>query len=222
MVNRLILDRGWNRYSQFGEDGILQYLIGVCGLNKRMSVEFGMSGKKFSNTYLLAEGGWDSLFMDKSEEGLKGVEYGRKRVQFVGDNDLDEILYREEIDEDFDVLSIDVDGRDWWIWKGLVRYRPKIVIIEVNPFLGADEYYVNDGKRFGSSFRALTELGNEKGYTLICMNGNMIFGRNDVVKGSEIEGVMEENSRDKFLDGAVMVNKRTFSYERYMEKRGLL
>ena len=82
----------------------------------------------------------------------------------------DNILAETDIPDDFDFLSLDVDGLDWHIWNSLERYRPRLLVIEFNPTAPNDIYFVQDpdpATHQGSSLLAMVELGKRKGYELI-------------------------------------------------------
>ena len=96
---------------------------------------------------------------------------------------LDDILDLTDIPDNFHLLSIDVDSCDYHIWKSLKRYKPKIVIIECS---GLKEYIIQregaihkKDKDGSTSLLPLKELGEQKGYKLLCNVGNLIFLRND-------------------------------------------
>jgi hypothetical protein len=181
-----------NVYSQNGEDGILEELCLRLGLVSGWFCEFGAAdGIWASNCRRLADLGWHGVFIEGNqtlfEELVASIEkYSpkviavRKYVQITGDDSLDAILAHTHIPDTFEVLSVDVDSFDWQIWRSLTRYRPMIVIIEVNTALPPDVQQIhNPGICQGSSFASTLDLAREKGYTLVCHTGNMIFVRND-------------------------------------------
>jgi hypothetical protein len=169
-----------NSYSQFGEDGILADLLGRLPSRDKWCVEFGAyDGVAMSNTCrLIREEDYRAVMIEGDKgrfEQLKQNFRENLRVtmlnQFVDlkANSLDEILSRTGIPADFDFLSIDIDGCDFYIWESLNKYRPKIVCIEYNPtipdgvnFVQAKDFSVTQG----CSLEALCVLGRAKGYTL--------------------------------------------------------
>ena len=132
-------------YSQFGEDGILLEILNRLK-NKNLDkwcVEFGAKdGISYSNTYnlikhynynaVLIEG--DKKYFKKLSKNLpqKNIIKINKFVNFSGPNNLDEILGSTAIPENFDILSIDIVGCDFYIFESLIKYKPKIVCIEFN------------------------------------------------------------------------------------------
>lgn len=218
-----MIERGYSVYSQFGEDGILQYLIEELSLSGKQCCEFGMSGITNSNTYNLVENyGWSGVFIESNSKNISKIECGlvlNRVVEVSGKNSLDSILSETELGKDFDILSIDVDGNDYHIWDSVKEYNPKIVIIEFNPFIEPTKEYIYDGTIFSSSFRSMIQLAEQKGYSLLCMSGNLIFGKNTTLLGTSLEKWISNDPYNLFLDDAVMTGKRTYSYKRFINKR---
>jgi hypothetical protein len=106
----------------------------------------------------------------------------KEQVGFFGDKTLDQILKGTPIPKNFDLLSIDIDGNDYFVWQALATYQPKVVIIEMNAHFRPGELKINDPSRdfelflSGSSISALTQLAHQKGYSLVSVVGcNAIF-----------------------------------------------
>ena len=188
-----LLSHAANEYSQFGEDGILQKILDVLGEPIRWCVEFGAwDGRYLSNTYALIEKrGFSAVLIEGSKEKFTELSEnfrGNDKVTpinaFVGfgsDDGLDQILARTSIPEEFDLLSIDIDGNDYHVWRAVERYKPRIVVVEYNPtiptgveFVQAADIAVNQG----SSILSFVELGRRKDYELVCVTErNCIFVR---------------------------------------------
>ena len=183
-----------NIHSQNGEDGIIRRLIDLLEIDEPgWCCEFGAwDGKHLSNTYnLIRNYSWNSVLIESDDDKFKSLlkmqsEHDNvialhETVHYIngkGEN-LDDILSSTDIPRDFDILSIDVDGPDYHIWKTLENYRPKIVIIEHS---GLEEYIIqkegakHKKDKYGStSFQPIRELGESKGYKLMADTGNMIF-----------------------------------------------
>lgn len=192
---------GSRKYSQNDEDGVLDYIFSVIPERPqgRFFVEFGISPPWQStleesglegNCRLLKEKGWNGLFLDAHQYP---EEYGVQQERIDAIN-INPVLRKYGVPEDPDLISIDVDGQDFWIWSNLV-YRPNVVVIEYNANLGMNEskaipfnaFYEWDGtKWFGASLRALDNLGKSKGYVLTYANGvNAFFIRDHLVKNQE-------------------------------------
>jgi hypothetical protein len=188
-------------FSQNGEDGVLQEILRRIGVARRYFVEIGASSNE-SNCLLLTDAlGWTGIFVDADQGEIEAL--GRKyqatpevRVvqALVTAENFQDILQRERVHKDFDVLSIDVDGNDYWLWEALEDYRPRIVVIEYNASLARDRPLVqpNDPARpwdgtdlFGASASALRLLAQRKGYRLVYsdLSGtNAFFVRADLAE----------------------------------------
>jgi hypothetical protein len=208
-------------FSQNGEDGVLQEILRRIGVTKRFFVEIGASSNE-SNCLLLADAlGWSGIFIDASEEEtevLRRKYRAADEVRVVRDlvtaRNLQDTLRRERIDEEFDVLSIDIDGNDYWLWAALQEYRPRIVVIEYNASLPHDTWVVqpNDPAKswdgtdsFGASLGALRLLAQEKGYRLVhtdLSGTNAFFVREDLAGSSFLsEDMAQVRSPNYFLYG---------------------
>ncbi len=178
-------------YSQFGEDGILLEILNRIGKENldNWCVEFGArDGISDSNTYnliknhnykaVLIEGDktyYDKLLKNFNDNSIIKIN---KYVDFFGDNQLDNILSKTNIKKNFDFLSIDIDGCDYYVFKSLDIFRPKIICIEFNHFIPNSVEFVQE-KNFdikqGSSAKSLVKLGIEKGYKLIASSFSNLF-----------------------------------------------
>jgi hypothetical protein len=193
-------------YSQFGEDGILQWLLSRIKIENPSFVEFGVENYEESNTrFLLKQNNWKGLVIDSSESN---VAYIRNDPDLVWRYDLTSVcshvtadninflLQANGFEGDIGLLSIDVDGNDYWIWKAITVVKPRIVICEYNAVFGSKRaltipYNESFSRReahysdllFGASFKALCNLADEKGYVFVgCASaGNdAFFVRNDI------------------------------------------
>jgi len=177
-----LADHARDVYSQFGEDGILSELLRRIGDEHltRWCVEFGAwDGVFLSNTCnLIREHGFCAVLIEGDPKRAAAIlrnhppESVTVLTTFVGldaPHRLDDLLATTPIPERFDVLSIDIDGADYWILESLERYRPKIVVIEYNPSIPNAVHFVQErstGVSHGSSARAIAELAASKGYRL--------------------------------------------------------
>lgn len=189
-----------NIHSQFGEDGIIGEILRRIGVTDesrdKWCVEFGAwDGIHLSNTYhLINDHGWRAVLIEgepkRHQELCRNIPQDEvvKICRFVGfdaHDNLDSILGETPIPEDFDFLSIDIDGCDWHVWDSLKRYRPKVVCIEHNETIPVDLAYVQPrdfSVKIGNGCKALDNLAKEKGYTSVCLTpGNVIAVRDDLV-----------------------------------------
>jgi hypothetical protein len=170
-------------FSQTGEDGIIERALSVIGENDRCCVEFGAwDGMHFSNcANLFRNKGYSGVFVEanpvKYQELLKRyAEFPKVKAlnTFVGfgpKDNLETLLAGVPIPQNFDFLSIDIDGNDYHVWKAIQKFRPKLVCIEFNPTIPTEVDFTQEANprvQQGSSITALTRLGKEKGYELIC------------------------------------------------------
>jgi hypothetical protein len=184
-----------NVFSQNGEDGIILAIVNQIPshLLNKVAVEFGAwDGVYLSNTYnLIKNYGYQGILIESSKKKYKELVLNtsgldtiniNKTVNLRGINSnstLDHILMDTSVPKDFDLLSIDIDGADYHIWKELNDYRPKIVVIEYNPAIPRHVNFINpyDTKiNQGSSARSLIDLANSLNYVLASQTHcNLIF-----------------------------------------------
>lgn len=189
--------------SQFGEDGIISEIFRRIGETNRQFVEFGVGDGMENNTAALLLKGWKGAWMEGSPESAatirktfsKPISGGQLVLKetFVTRDNIETLFKDLGVPAEPDLLSIDIDGNDYWIWKEIRNYRPRVVVVEYNATFGADIEWVmkhNPDHRFasdnyfGSSLKAYEKLFTEKGYKLVgCgMAGiNAFFVREDLV-----------------------------------------
>jgi hypothetical protein len=184
-----------NVMSQCGEDGIIAQIIKLITPQHQYCVEFGAwDGKFASNCYnLLRSHGWSGLMIEANTEkfqelsetyaGAQNVALANRFVELEGDNKLDNILREYGAPISPGLISIDIDGNDYYVWESLTDHRPEIVVIEMNPTVPNDVVFIQE-KSFdvnqGCSLAALVLLGKEKGYELAaCTMFNALFVRAD-------------------------------------------
>lgn len=194
---------GFKAYSQFAEDGLLDEVFRRVGLTNRYFVEFGVGDGLENNTAYRLTQGWRGVWLDASPPNVAAVALhfapviatGRLRVveSFVTAESVEGLFARSGVPAEFDLLSVDIDGNDYWVWRALVGYRPRVVIIEYNAGLGPHVAWAmpygpanasDTHRAFGASLKALEQLGRSKGYCLVgCeLSGvNAIFVRSDLV-----------------------------------------
>jgi hypothetical protein len=169
-------------YSQSGEDGIIEKILEVLPENDKWCVEFGAwDGLYLTNTrYLIEFKGFSSVLIESNENKFRNLRRNyaerdnvytiNRRVGFKEDDNLDHLLGDTPVPMDFDLLSIDIDGNDYHVWKAVSKYRPKVVVIEFNQTIPTHIRFVQPpdaSVNQGSSLLSIAELGKEKGYELI-------------------------------------------------------
>jgi len=190
-------------FSQNGEDGVLAEILRRTGSPSRHFVEFGVeSGREGNCVYLADIARWRGLFLETADDHYAqlaqkyAAEPNVSTIQATVTPDNVEQLFAEaSVPEEPDVVSIDVDGQDYWIWKAIANYRPRVVIIEYNSALDPRRRVVQPNRPesvwdgtdyYGASLGALEALGDMKGYRLVHteLSGvNAFFVRNDLIDG---------------------------------------
>jgi len=203
----------WSVYSQHGEDGVIQALLQRIPVKHNFVVEFGAyDGIYMSNSrYLIEKQDWNAFLIEADPRfygKLKVLYEGHPRVtiqkQFVSVENINQLFRDAGVPKDFEVLSIDVDGPDYYLWEALTEFEPRIVIVEYNSSIdAAKEYVVPEDKIFewggtakeGASLRAFYNLGLRKGYQPVyseLYGANLFFVHRDVVDSFNIDGISPE------------------------------
>ena len=189
-------DVGFDLYSSTGEDGILLYIFSLIGFGDRQCVDIGAGGVEGSNVAnLITHHGFHALLVDANRESLERSraqyrermpappEFVAKRVTVEQVND---VLRDRGFTGPIDLLCIDIDGVDYWMWKAIEVIDPRVVLIEYQDILGPERSWTVpyradfdvcsfpvNRERYnycGASLRALTRLGTDKGYRLVGCN----------------------------------------------------
>jgi len=177
-----LLDYKKDIFSQTGEDGIIEKIFKTLPVVDGWCVEFGAwDGVFLSNTAnliknkaysaVLIEGDFNKYVeLKQNYINSKSVFPVNSFVGFSSDDNLDSILHEIPIPANFDLLSIDIDGNDYHVWKAISAYSPKVVVIEFNQTMPTEVRFVQEANlsvSHGSSLLSLVELGKEKGYELV-------------------------------------------------------
>ena len=190
-------------FSQVGDDGIIEEIFKRIGVTNQYFIEFGVEdGTETNSTYLLYKG-WKGLWMDGSEANIKAIHQhcskaiargDLKAVQaFITAENIEFLFQQAGVPTEPDLLSIDIDRNDLYVWKAINQYKPRVVIVEYNAvFRPGCEFVVDydaaamwDGSsNTGASLDAFCKLGESKGYKLVgcCFAGvNAYFVREDLI-----------------------------------------
>ncbi len=203
-------------YSQWGEDGIIASLIDMHDIADKCFIEFGVETYLEANTrWLLIKRRWRGLVIDGSARNVSAIlrsdltwRYGLRAVSaMVTAENIDEIFAENGFKGEVGLLSIDIDGMDYWVWKSIRSISPVIVVIEYNSLFGPDRSvtvpYDPTFERkkahgsclyYGASLSALVKLGREKGYSFVGTNaaGNNAFFVRDDKKNPALESLTAE------------------------------
>lgn len=245
---RSINDFEFSVFSQFGEDGIIQYLIDNAEIKNKVFVEFGVENYKESNTkFLMMNNNWSGLVIDGHDRNISYIRnseiYWRFDLQarhnFITRENINSIISEEQITGEIGLLSIDIDGADYWVWEAITVIQPAIVIAEYNSLFGPtrtitvpyqpDFYRMNyhySGLVFGASISSLIELGNQKGYYFVgCneMGNNAFFVKKEKIGTirplSVQEGYKEAKFRESRDKNGALTYKR--GIDKYNEVKGV-
>ena len=201
-----IRDYEFKIFSQWGEDGIIQHLLDSIEIRNKTFIEFGVEDFFESNCrFLLMKDDWKGFVIDGSTSNIRRLKssyfYWRHHLvavdKFITIENINEILATSEFDEDLGILSIDLDGNDFFILEAINNFKPRIVICEYNSLFGGSrkisipyqpEFYRTKAHHsnlyWGASLGAITYLANKKGYSLVGtgkMGSNAFYVRNDLL-----------------------------------------
>jgi hypothetical protein len=221
-------------YSQNGEDGVIAEILHRISEQSSIDkwcVEFGAwDGVFLSNTCrLIREDGYRAVLIEGDSKKAKQLRTNLPQddvikicrfISFEGKNQLEAVLSETPIPDDFDFLSIDIDGADYYIFDGLEKYKPKIICIEFNPTVPNAVEFVQPkkfGTKQGSSAKSLVLLAGKKGYSLVAVVGsNLLFVRNDlagfvVETAQKLEDLNPQGNDGQYIfvgyDGTILSNK---------------
>jgi len=210
-------------YSQNGEDGIIEFIFSRIGTTNKFFIEFGVGdGYQCNTRYLVQKKRWSGLMMDagvyeKEKKNLKKIrnkayEFFKQKIltfnpeikkEVVTAENIQSLFKKYHIPTYFDLLSIDIDGNDYWVWKAITDYHPRVVVIEYNASYPPNQSkvvkydpnrYWDGTNYFGASLLALVKLGTSKGYTLVgCenMGVNAFFCKNELIQEITVKNIQD-------------------------------
>ncbi len=231
-------------YSQWGEDGILDYLTSRIAIPNKAFVEFGVQDYTEANTrFLLKRRNWSGLVIDSDPANIRQIRkdpisemYDLTSVAAtITAENINGLLAVNGIQGDIGLLSIDIDGNDYWVWKAINVVSPRVVVCEYNSVFGNDHAITvpydprferisahHSKLYFGASLPALRDLADEKGYVFVGCNTsgvNAFFVREDVAGAfarlaanaryveSKFRESRDRQGRNTFLSGAARLAK---------------
>lgn len=228
----------FSAFSQWGEDGIIDWLISRVPDIPKTFIEFGVEDYRESNTRLLLQlRNWRGLVMDGSAYHIDNIRsqdiYWRHGLTanyaFIDRDNINRLLEDGGMVGPVGLLSVDIDGNDYWVWKSIEVVSPAIIVAEYNAVFGdihpltvpyrdnfqrTQAHYSN--LYFGASLPALIQLGRQKNYTFVGTTStgcNAFFVRDDLAAKvtealsgawgypSKVREARDENSTLLFLDG---------------------
>ena len=218
-------------HSQHGEEGVIDAVFKEIGVETQTCVEIGAYDlQRISNVYSLWTNGWKALLIEGDPKRYQRLlqQYAahplahQGRVTIVnrfgaeeGPDSLDSILAAQGLPVDFDLLCIDVDGLDLHLWRGLTRFRPRLVVVEYNPTIPPHIELIGSGQgnEIGCSLAALVKLAREKGYVLVAsVVWNAFFVRREDASAFQDADNLEALFDPVFLRYAMQTNTGEIFY----------
>lgn len=219
---------GFKVYSQNDEDGIIEEIFNRIGTKNKLFIKFGVQNGLESNGHYLLHKGWRGLWIEGSEKYFDEIfarffpviRIGQLGCinAFITKDNINDLILSAEVKGEIDLLSIDIDGNDYYVWEAINVVRPRVVVIEYNAKfppnhewkMAYNEKHVWDGSDCqGASLKALELLGRKLGYRLVGMNLN---GVNAFFVRNELAG-------DKFIDpptAEILYNPAKYSKQKYV------
>jgi hypothetical protein len=212
-------------FSQWGEDGIIQYLIRKCNIEPKIFIEFGVENYLEANTrFLLKHNNWKGLIIDGSPGHMDYVKADSISwrhdltavAAFITRENINDLFLKAGFKGKIGILSVDIDGNDYWVWEAISVVEPIMVIAEYNSYFGNDRaistpydpafYRTNahySNLYFGASLAALCYLADKKGFALVgctTAGNNAFFIKKEHLNGlkplSPQEGYIESLARE--------------------------
>lgn len=223
-------------FSQWGEDGIIQYLISKLAIKHKTFIEFGVEDFHEANCrFLLMKDNWSGFVVDGSARNIRQLRrsyfYWRHSLEckaaFITRENVDSILAESGFEKELGILSIDIDGVDYHVLSALQSWKPSIVIVEYNAVFGSaravtvpyDRDFYRARKHhsnlyYGASLPAFRRLLVERGYVLVGTNSagnNAFFVRKELLNDTVREAPLSECFRDSsFREARDLKSNLTF------------
>ena len=229
-------------YSQWGEDGIIDWIINKFPEIPKSFLEIGTEDYKESNTrFLLTNRNWDGFIIEGDKKAVENIKSQRiywkhnlkVKNEFITKENINKVIKNFKVPNKIGLLSLDIDGIDYWILKELSVIKPKIIICEYNSLFGlkksitipynknfirSQEHYSN--LYYGASIRALIDLLKKKKYYLLGTNSagnNAFFIKNEFLKKTKNIILKRKIFESKFRESRNKKNKLN-----YLEKKNSL
>ncbi|MDA9194807.1 hypothetical protein N9O43_01410 [Burkholderiales bacterium] len=193
-------------FSQQGEDGIIQHLTKSIQIKNKTFIEFGVGDFFESNCrFLLMKDDWNGFVIDGSKSSIQRLKksyfYWKHHLNavdnFITKENIEDILATSGFESDLGILSVDLDGNDFFILEAINNFNPRILICEYNPYFGGDrkitipyqaDFYRTNAHHsnlyWGASLAAMTYIADKKGYSLVgtgTQGSNAFYVRNDLL-----------------------------------------
>ena len=220
-----IHDAEFKVFSQFGDDGIIQYLVHHTKPADKRFIEFGVENYTEANTrFLLMNNNWSGLIMDGDPANMEFVRrspdfwrYDLQAVaQFIDRDNINALFEAAGFTGEIGLLSVDIDGNDYWVWEAIHVVDPVIVTVEYNSVFGVEHAITipydpafnrtrahSSNLYWGTSLKALCLLAEKKGYSFVGCNSagnNAHFVRKDKVGEIPVKSAEQGYVESKFRE----------------------
>jgi hypothetical protein len=213
-------------FSQFGDDGIIQYLISKIDIPNKSFIEFGVEKYVEANTrFLLINNNWRGLVIDGSKKNINYIKKDKisylfqlySKSAFITKDNINDLIIEMGFQGELGLLSIDIDGNDYWVWEAINAVNPVIVVCEYNADFGYDQTWTipyqgdfiigekNPENYWGASLKALYNLAEEKGYVFVGCNsqGNNAY----FIKKNSLKDVKKLECKDGYSNAKFFMVK---------------
>lgn len=223
----------YSLFSQNGEDGLLRYIFSEIGYGSRYFIEIGFEVTECNSLRLMLKEKLGGILIDGEKRSVRKFNKAARRMgihdvkaiaKFLDAENLREVLDEAEVPEEVDLLSIDVDGNDYWFWESIDYIKPRVVMVEFNASLGPElslavpydpKFMRHEKHQSGfycsASISAFNKLAEKKGYSLIGCDSNGVnafFVRKDCFT----ENIRQLTPQEAFRPHKMRL-KRGFSQE---------
>ncbi len=187
-------DAEFRVFSQFGDDGIIQYLLRVTGATPDTFIEFGVTDYAEANTrFLVLNDNWRGLVIDGDPAMVERIRkdpictfYDVTPVSaFIDRDNINDLFIKHGFEGEIGLLSVDIDGNDYWVWEAVTAVNPVVVVSEYNSTFGPTQAVTvpydpafqrqkahPSNLYYGASLAALCHLAEKKGYVFVGSNSN--------------------------------------------------
>lgn len=130
-------------FSRFDEERILAKYIDqlLPSGHGRTAVDIGAGdGIRWSNTHALFLDGWNGLAIEADNKKFRKLKRRYRKYPNVSTCNepatpagIASLLRSRKIPADFGVLSLDIDGNDYWVLQSIFEeFRPRLIVTEIN------------------------------------------------------------------------------------------
>lgn len=202
--NKYLNKYEFQAFSQNGEDGIIEEIFRRIGTTNKYFVEFGVeNGTETNSTYLLHQN-WQGLWIDAGTENRISIEKSFKNLlaekklkfkqSFITAENIEDLFKEADVPTELDLLSIDIDSNDYYVWDAIKNYNPRVVILEYNSIFRPGVEFIrkydptavwDKTSYFGASLESYCKLAAKKGYKLIAcgfIGANAFFVKNELAE----------------------------------------